>query len=330
MKPNYFIKAAAFAAILLALGCSTPKPGMWKDQQISSGLRSNVDDVNKKVISDIIAADHTNLEYYMSKEMTNDKTAYPTIDKISNMFKTGQKRVLAEYYRVEGKDVPDSVLVDSGKISAHAILFPSHSDGEQLYEVFYVVKNGSKEWMVTLEYIKLSYGWKLCALDMGKYSQNGLSAPELCDLAMKQYKKGYLIAAVNTTALEDDCMYPSQMWRYQSVIKMRQFYAKLANEANDKFLFPQPVHQLGSEPSIFSVANKEMPDGSYGPAIYYKTKVNIKDPAAIKKEEQEMNKVINAILPGIKSDAKWLAYVAYNENPSAKRSVDNYEIDEKL
>ena len=74
MKPLYpkFKLVALACLVFLVQACGPPKPGVYKDDQISSGKRSEFHDLNTTALRYIKANSLKELQLMMSKEMIDD------------------------------------------------------------------------------------------------------------------------------------------------------------------------------------------------------------------------------------------------------------------
>jgi hypothetical protein len=71
------------------------------------------------------------------------------------------------------------------------------------------------------------------------------------------------------------------------------------------------------------------PEGVF-PMVYYKSTIKLQDTAALRKENENIKKVIGKAIPGIDQDKKYVFYDAHNEWPRFDRSVDRYDMPDKL
>jgi hypothetical protein len=58
--------------------------------------------------------------------------------------------------------------------------------------------------------------------------------------------------------------------------------------------------------------------------------VKLKNTTGLQKENDDIKKVIGKVIPGIDKDKKFVYYDAFNEWPRYDRSVDRYEMIDKL
>lgn len=319
-----------FGFLLLAFilqSCSNPKPGVWKNDQIDAGKRSDFHSLTEQAFVELKANNPKHMSAYISKDMIDNTIGtIRTVEHISNSLKMSDYKLLAEYYIVNKWKDKDTVKNVAG-INSYDLYYPGTT--REMYMAFFVPKTGDDQSLISLVYNKFDYGWKISIMDVSPYAYNNKTAPELFNLAKEKYRKHYLADAVNDAPLANSCLKPVDFWQYPIDDSLRTFYAMVANEANDKFLFPSAIRQVPTEPRIFSIFNKTIPQGTY-PMIYYLTTINLKNTAAVKKENDQIRKVIGKVIPGIDQDKKYVLYSAFNKMPTSREEPDSYEVTDKL
>jgi hypothetical protein len=183
--------------------------------------------------------------------------------------------------------------------------------------------------MISAIYCKYDYGWKLNELDVGRYTINGKTAPELFEQAKDYYVRGYLMNALHIaeSALNSDR--PSNVWSYDHIYEIRDLYEQLLKSANQHYKFPIAVMEVATHPRIIRVFNQTTSDGDF-PMIYYLSSIKLKDTTAIKHENEAIKKVIDKTLPGIDKDKKYVLYSAFNEAPTGIKTVEHFDMTAKL
>lgn len=330
MKPNYFIKTAALlglAVVVLSSGCNK-KPGSWKNGQIDAGKKKDLHAMHDGVMDDIRKDDQKHLENIMSAEVLNNPGTMRTVDNISNDLKSGKSELLDEYYIVNKYRDRDTIINKDHGINNYTIDYPGVA--QEMYINISVITSPSEKRLVMAAYSKYNYGWKLSRLSVNTFALNGMTAPELYQLAKDQYQKKYLVDAVNTMGLAYACLTPVEIWQYPQHEEIMKFYQQIVGEAERKFGKGLVFSDIPTNPFVFRIANKQFTDGVYYPAVFYHSKVSLKDTTALKKENMQMRKSIGKLITGIDVGKKYLIYVAYNRPPSAKESVETYEFDQEL
>jgi len=327
MKPfhNYFSRSFCFLAFAFILhGCDT---GAWKNDQIKADKREDFHLLNAEVFTDLKANNPKHLQHLLSKELIDDRATVRTVELISNHLKANNYSLFDEYYVINKWRDADTIESTAKGMNSYSLYLPGTA--KEMYVAFFIPKAAENKWMITTIYAKYDYGWKLSKLDLSPYAINGRTAPELFKLAKDQYDKKYLVDAVNTMALADNCLRPSDVWQYPVETDLRAFYGKIIGEANEQYQFPFTIKQVPTHPRIFRIFNKTNPDGTF-PMIYYLSSINLKDTLAIKRENDLIKKVIGKVIPGIDKDKKCLLYAAFNTKPTYNKETDSYYITEKL
>lgn len=303
-------------------------PGYFKNAQINSGKRADFRELNQQAFTYIKAGDVNQLGSMLSKELLENHETNRLVEVIGNGLKTDDYNLLDEYYVINKRRSMDTVENPSKNINSYKLIYSPVS--EEMYIAFFTPKSGLSRSIITLVYGKYDYGWKLANMDMGIYTLNGKTAPQLFELAQQQYNKNYLIDASNTMEMAKYAARPTDMWHYEDDSDMGRFYAKVSDEVHRQYHFPIAVKQVPSHPRIFKVFDKTLDDGNTYPMIYYQSGIKLADTVALKKENDQLRKVIGTIFPGIDKDKKHLLYTAFNQLPNPQTTVDRYSVDDKL
>jgi hypothetical protein len=315
---------AFFALILLITSCKQ-KPGIWANDKMNAGKRSDFHDLNKTVLEGLQDNQLKALQFSMSKELMEDAGTIRKVELISYKMKHDQFNLLNEYY-ICGKP-GTQITIGERNMGVNNFDANFTNENDEMYVAFFVSKDPLEKSMLTAIYEKYDYGWKLRDLTLNPYTTAGKTAPELYKTAQERYSKGYLIDAVNLMSLAQTCYAPADSWQYLGSADMIKFSHNLLAEANAKF--PYVLEQVKTRPEIISIFNQKTSAGPT-PMVYYLSKVNIKDTVAIKQENDEIKKVIGTVMPGIDKDKKYLLYAAFNQRPNAKTSVNHYDMTAKL
>jgi hypothetical protein len=322
------IKLFSFLLLVVALqSCLNNKPGIWKNDEISSGKRSDFNDLNKQLFASLKANDNKQLGFIESQELLADNYMNRQVDLISNSLKTENYKLLDEYYVVNRYKTFDTIDAVPKGVNARKLIY--NGIAREMYIAFFVNETAKDKWLITATYSKYNYGWKLSDLDFAMYTINGKTAPELFEQAKEKYAKNYLVEATNTMQLAGSLLRPSQMWVYDNEKDISEFYARLVNEANAKYKFPIVLEQVPTHPRIFRVFSNEFNNGYY-PQINYLSSIKLTDTIALKKENEIVKKEISNIFPGIDKDKGYIVYSIFNEMPSTTKSVDRFNINDKL
>src|ERR1700733_701321 len=328
MKPLYpKFKLLALVCLVFSLqACSPPKPGVYKDEQISSGQRSDFHDLNKSALNYIKANSLKELQLMMSKEMIDNAGNEHLVELMSNRLTDNPYDIVEEYYVVGKHKAKDSLAASGTDVNRHVLKYDTSA--VETYYVFLAPKQSDSKYMISLVYSKLSYGWKITQMDLAEYTANGKTGPELVQLAKDEYDKKYLVNAVNNMSLAMKCLNPSVVWEYPDIKAAGDFYNRVLDEANKKIRYPITLDQLPTRPMILSISMQRNDTWS-APAIWYMTHISIKDTNEVKKENMQMRKALSKLLPGLDKDNKYVLYDAFNEFPTAARSVDRFEMTAK-
>jgi len=322
-----FTKLFSLLTSIVILQSCTSKPGYWKNDQISSGKRSDFHSLNDQALKYLKANDANQLSFLESGELAQESDNLKNIETISNDLNAADYTLFDEYYAVNKYKDYDTIRSAAQGIKNYTLVYPS--EAQEMYIAIFLPKTGKDKNMITLMYAKYNYGWKISSLDEGPYTLNGKTAPELFEDGKSQYDKKYLVDAVNTMALANSCLRPASIWQYPNENDMTNLYGRATYEANKQYKFPFVIQQVPTHPRIIRIFNQST-SGGYYPGIYYLSSIKLKDTAALKKENENIRKVIAGLIPGIDKDNKRLIYTVFNEMPNAMKNVGRFEIDQDL
>jgi hypothetical protein len=328
---NLFAKLSfILLAIAVFQSCHKPaKPGIYENDQIESKQRDDFHALNTILLQELKTGKADSASDIMSKDMIDDHGKYRQVELVGNRLKEGDYSVLDEFYIVSAKkDTATQVLKVTNKGINNYEYNYAISTLEQ-YIVFFVPKGIPNQYMITAEFCKFDYGWKLSKLDLGEYAVNGKTGPELDKLAHQRYDEKCLAVATTIAQQAGQCLRPSGTWKYPDEQAVGDFTGALINETNRKYQFPYTVTQVSTEPWIFRVFSKTTPQGVF-PQIYYISHIKLADTNAIKKENANIQKAITKVFPGIDKDNKYIYYSAFKNMPDGSGSFDHFDMIEKL
>jgi len=330
MRNQYLsnFKLFFFISFIIILQSCADKPGVWHNEQISAGKRGDFHKLNEQALKGLKSGSMDTLNFLLSKELIEDANINREVELVGNQLKAADFTLLDEYYIVRDSTRTDSSInIPSPQKNDYSLTYTGF-EGKN-YIALFIQKTGHDKHIITLTYYEYDYGWKVNSLDVGTYTVNGKTGPELYADAKKQYAKNYNINALNIMQLADYCLHPSALWKYPQEDEMSKFYSLLVTSANSTYKFPLLLAQVPTHPKIFRVMNQSNDEGTY-PIIYYLSSIKLKDTTSLKKENDNIKGVIGKIMPGMDKDKKYLFFSVYNEMPTADKSVDHFDITDKI
>jgi len=270
-----------------------------------------------------------NLAILMSKELGESNYTNRIVDQLSYALKNDEYTLMDEYYIVRDSTKSDTVTTRSPVNSKEVYSLRYGNAFGSRYIALFVPKTGLSKSIISLIYYKYDYGWKISDLNIGPYTINNKTAPQLYELAKKQFAANHLASAVNTAQLATMCLQPAEIWQYDQADDISKFFTNLAGLANSKYTFPFVLNQVNTRPRIISIINQTNDGGSY-PKIYYISSINVADTDALKKENLEIRKAIAVAMPGLDTDNKYLLFSVSNKSPSATTSTPRFDIIDKI
>lgn len=328
MKRNPLLtKLPAFLLVIFLQSCEPTVPGSWKNENIDKSNREKFHKLNDELFKLLKVNDEKQLENIMSKDFIENNYKSRLIELVSNRVKTADYNLLDEYYAVNRYKDIDTIKTGTTGINSYTLTYLGAT--HEMYMAFFVPRNITNKYMITAIYCKYDYGWKLTQLELNQYTINGKTAPELYQQAKESYNKNYLIDALNISASAFSCTRPSGIWKYDHEDEFTSFYNMLLKKSGEQYKFPVTIKQVTTQPRIFRIFNQTTPDGDF-PMIYYLSSIKLKDTSAIRRENENIKKVIGRTLPGIDKDKKYVLYSAFNELPSGIKTVEHVDMSTRL
>jgi hypothetical protein len=273
------------------------------------------------------ANDRLQMDPLFSRDMLQSTGRLRLIELCSNHLKDGAYALMDEYYVVHKDSGAKTIQSLDEGIKNYSVGY--QADTREMYFAFFVPKDIPNKYLISVIYNKYDYGWKINHLEVSQFTFNGKTAPELLDLAKDMYAKKYYLDALSNSQLAQLCAVPCEGWNYPDKDEIHNFEVRTIDDINKKYVFPFSVTQIPTRPLIFSVTTQQTSEGSY-PVVYYRSTVKLKDVKGLQKENDNLKKVIGKIIPGIDLNKKYVYYDAFNEFPKYDRSVDRYEMIDKL
>lgn len=320
---------ALFAAAMLLQGC-WKDAGCWKNGQINSSDRADFHKLDDQLLGYLKNDDNDHLKFLEARELIDDGSVNKSIDEISNLFRKSDYQLSDEYYVVNQYKDADTIHNHLPGINNYNVRYGNVS--HEMYIAFFLPKtNLANKWMIGAVFNKLNYGWKLTMLDFGTYTINGKTAPELRELAEKEFREHYLVAAGNTIRMAYSIKRPVAVWVYTQEDSINRSCWRIASAISAKIKLPIVLNAIPTHPSVFQVFDGQLDnDDGYYPRIYYQTSINVKDTTAVRKENNAIMKVLPSVLPGIDKDTPWLLFTAFNKKPNVQENVPRYEMDNRV
>jgi hypothetical protein len=323
--PVQIMLMAVCIAIWLLQSCVTV-PGSWKNDRISAGKREDFHALNTSTLQYLKANGRKGLKTLLSKKLA-DSVSDQQVTSISKKLKANQYELLDEYYVVNRYADIDTVPIQNGDIKRYALIYPYVTT--QMYLAFFAPKIAGNTYLLSLMYGKFDSGWKIVKMELGPYTVNGKTAPELFALAKDESDKKYYQAALTNVTLANSCMKPSSTWHYPEEQDAAAFYDRIKGFSYVAYRFPMLLKQLPSAPMILNVDAQNTDNGSY-PLVLYMTHYSVKDTAAVKKENIEIQKSLAKLMPGLGEGSNFIMYSAFNQDPTRASHLPHFDMKQKL
>lgn len=313
--------------ILTLQSCGPGHPGVWKNGQIDDSKRNNFHKLNDELFVGIKANKPKDVEILMSRPLLEANNYIRTIELMSLQSQLGSYDMLDEYYIVNNKPT-DTHSITTKATDGSPYTFNCTTVTEEMYIALMVPKTHGDKFMITAVYCKYDYGWKLNVLAMEPYTITRKTAPELYKSAMNKLSKGYVVDAFIEMDIAEKCLQPSQVWTYPKNEEMGKDYGKIIEYLNS-YKYPLVIDKVATKPRIFQVTHLSTDEGIF-PSVDYISTIDLKDTVALEKEKEEIKSSIGTLFPGIDKDKRYIYFTAFNQKPSANKTVPFFDMVGKL
>lgn len=311
-NPPNFVRLAVVALFAVALqSCGPGKPGVYKGAQIPNGARNKMHGLTDDLLAALKVNNNDKLEGMMSSEMiAGGHERMRTTEQISYHMQTGDYVLSKEYYIVNQSRGLDTIKERNEGVNNFNLIY--ERTAPEMYYAFFTPKSPQK-WQITALFCKLSYGWKLCDLELNLSADNGLTAPQLMARAKEQFNQGEWLEGLNSASMAEDCLSPYTKMKYLCEDEIANYYSQTAFKTFvQKQHMPVTVGQVATRPLIIRVLLERNAEGAF-PNINYLTKLDLNDTRALAKENEEVGKVIGSVFKGVDKDRKYIYYTIYHD-----------------
>ena len=329
---NRVLKIGVLMLTMCFLGCKPNTAKTYIDKNIPANTKSEISALNEKLFKALKNDNKQKVKDLLSTVFLKEGSVG-----LDSVIETAHRYILdansysvsKEFY-IENSTENVSNTIFSGLSGDYDYIFHYLALNKEMYISMLVPNTEPDQILITCIYGKYPEGWKLNILQIGLYQLRHKNAIDLYKDAQKKYKKGYLVDAVNTLSLVQSCLYPANNFMQYSLDgKINDFYKSIQTEVRQKYIFPNELKTIESKPKIFNISSKKLYEGDF-PLINYITQIPINDTINLRKENNEIHKIIGSIYPGIDKEKHALLYCAWNEMPDGIKQLHTYGFVKRL
>ncbi|QEC79722.1 hypothetical protein [Mucilaginibacter ginsenosidivorax] len=324
--------------ILLAISlfsCHVGTSGTWINGNITPDIKNQIDQLNKTLYSNIQKKDKAGLKQLLSSALIEKSTKL--IDSLSDLgspalSNTGYE-IIDEYYtKNTTTNVPNTLISSLSNRSGYIVNYLALN--EEMYASLLKSTNSVNSIMILVVYGKYGSDWKINIIQLGAYALAGYTAPDYYEAAQKLYNSGDIIDAADMIITAAQIGNPGgHFFKYKTEGEMKNFYSKVVKEANSVYKFPITVGAIKTKPVIFGInpqfIGEKGKEGIY-PIINYKTDIQLTDTAALRIENNALQKDIASIFKGIVENNNHILYQAFDQLPKAGKPMHRYGFVQKI
>jgi len=305
--------------------------GVFKNEKIEPALRASMEKMNLQVYEYLREDNYEMLSQLFSDSLKSriqpafEQKFLPQIQKVVR----GRAYKKFDDFYIKRQNPKDTIHIASGK-GDNAYQLKFIVPDKEIFVSMVTSGDSMNEVMITLIYVKDNGKWKILNLIGEDYSLNRMDAIAAYKYSQKLETCGDLMDAYNIQTLSDHCMNPGGgIFTFDKAAEMRQYSDSLLAKTKARYTFPVSVSQMASKPSIFNI-HYEVVDHHFAPMIMYITTVKVSDTVELKKENNEMQKIVGSLFTGIDKYNRALLYRAYNEMPDGKNDPRYYGYIQRL
>lgn len=318
---------APVCLFVLSVGCTSgiTKNEVLQNDKIDGKLRAEIAVLTKQAYKSLCDNNYGALSQLFSDSLLYQVTpdfAQKFMPQIQRVIKDRPSMAFDEFYIRTVKAV-DSVGIQGGKAdNAYSLRYLT--GGKESYISMLVSGDSLNEVMVTLIYVKVDGKWKMNSIIGEDYSLSGRNAVAQYQHAKALYNKGHLIDAVNLMSLTGHCAAPAgRMFSYAKEKEMSDFYDTVSNAVKAKYPLPYTMGEVTTKPQMVNV-HYEVLERRFVPMVVYQSSIMLTDTVSLAKENDEMQKNIGRIFPGLDQNSTAILYRAYNQLPQGEGDQKPY------
>lgn len=317
--------------IILFISCHSGAGGTWKDDHIDPKIRAEIHELNNQVIEGFIEGNQEKVfSNFSDKLIEQAKNDAGVKSFVNTLMQEAKKRISKDKFVVLNEFLQKNTTSDmqtnvfTGISGNHDYIIGFNSlTKESFISVGYFKDDLSQTCMVFI-YGKYGDKWKLNIMQVGLLKIMNKDAYDWYDVAKSDYKKGYLIDAVNDLTIANQILIPAnQVWHYQKEKEIADFGQKVMAEISTKYHLPMTVDYVKTKPQIFRIFPQGMAEG-YFPTVFYTTTLDLNDSIKLSKECDEIHSRIGEIYNGIDKNKKMIFYRAFKSIPNGTTPVENF------
>lgn len=195
------------------------------------------------------------------------------------------------------------------KTEGYVYLFsvPDISEKHQILVSMYLEKNKEK--------------WEIAHFHVGYFMYEHYTGPDLAYAAMDIFDRGYLLPAVIQMQFATQLMLPANdNFHFREEETINTYATQVIEDVYRNYRFPLMVASIPTLPKIFQITSR-IYYGKLSPLIVYKSNIALHDTKSLETENDQLNKRIEDIFPGIKYIGDSILYQVVNEIPDSNHNV---------
>ncbi len=295
--------------------------GIWEKDHIPKNDREEAGQTVDKVFRALETKDSTFLLSSCSAHF-DKQTIVPLINAIQHVPLTSGRQVIGEFL-IKNTSKKGTTPLSGTDQYGNNYIYTCPVGELYSYVYLFTIKaaNSPDEILIVCALSKENDNWKLLNFYGADYSVNQMAAPQVYQLARKEYGLGKKFSALMYTELANHLMTPSREgFVFKNSKEDLDFTNKIFGEAKS---YINPAKGLGSNVEIFKVEPMSF-GGKLRPIVYYSTSTNVNDVPNLTSENDKIDLQIESMLPGISEFSDTIIYKATNAATDKNQNMNDY------
>ena len=318
---NYYRSAPALflLAFALCLFSACNPGGDLQDDSIDADIRTEIAELNKKVISGLTNNKPDQIMQLCSDEIRNDPAQRKAVKELAAethvTFQAARYSVRKQFYE-RRRTKNSTISVSTGGSSEHDYTLNYKSQTRRSFVSIGYVEDSIRTFAVLTVYGNYNGSWKLNILRVGVVKVFGKDAVDWYYRARQQYADNALVDAFNSESMCTSLLQPAgEGWHYRNEGDMSSLIQQIKSTAERDLSFPIIVEDVATKPKIFNASSELFSEG-YFPRVSYATKLPFYDSLALARECDSLNAHVGDIFQGLDHYNKTIVYHIYPRVPA--------------
>ena len=318
-----------FSLFQLIISCQINKNITYRNDDIDSNIRIEIETLNKKVFEDVSQNSTDGIFNMLHSELKNIVNYKSKLSSMVNYLNSN-------YSDLQPKKYNEFYTLSSGEGERNVSFFSFTKDNffislkvwsSELYVSLYESNNFSRDILIALVYEKENNEWRIRNFHIGDRRIFGKTFSQwLIEAKNDKSNKEELPALVKILAVQP-LLKPAPFIEYVLDDSTKDFIEEIKNDCFSSDFFPIEFQNIKSKPEIYSIRYQPIINTKeILPIFNYKTNFSLEDESSMQNEVNTMVERLKTIFQGIENQFSGLIFSATKEIPSNYKNVPYYNL----